>query len=204
MRSNDKQLFEIASTQEGYFTARQAMKAGYQFNNHPYHVKRGNWIREHRGIYRLSNFPTGPNGQYVLWSLWSCNQKGEPQGVYSFDTALNIYEVGDVMPAKLHMTVPVSFRRSTEIPAVIVLHRAKLRKEDVHRKNGYSVTTPLRTVLDLVHSKSTPEEIIKQAVEEFRVKGLLTENELVRLVETETSLAKHVIGSQRKNDDKNL
>lgn len=198
MRSNDKQLFEIASVQEGYFTARQAMKAGYQFNNHPYHVKRGNWIREHRGIYRLSNFPTGPDGQYVLWVLWSCNRQGKPQGVYSFDTALNIYEVSDVMPAKLHMTVPINFRRSTEIPAVIELHRAELREIDVRKKNGYSVTTPLRTILDLVHSKSTPEEIIKQAVVEFRVKGLLTENELVKLVETEPSLAKYIIGSQGK------
>ena len=28
-------------------------------NTHPYHVHAGNWVREHRGIYRLVRFPRG-------------------------------------------------------------------------------------------------------------------------------------------------
>jgi|GEM_PF-5608877 len=36
----------------------------------------GNWIREHRGIYRLRQFPLTEGGYLVLWSLWSRDRSG--------------------------------------------------------------------------------------------------------------------------------
>ena len=53
-----RRLFEIADTQQGFFTTKQAKAAGFAENTHPYHVQVGNWIREHRGIYRLALFPS--------------------------------------------------------------------------------------------------------------------------------------------------
>ena len=50
-------LYELAAHQGGYFTARQAREAGYEDNVHPYHVRSRNWVREARGVYRLSQFP---------------------------------------------------------------------------------------------------------------------------------------------------
>jgi len=54
---NKQTLFEIAASQYGLFTAKQAIKAGFKKNNHPYHVQVGNWVREWHGIYRLARFP---------------------------------------------------------------------------------------------------------------------------------------------------
>ena len=85
---DNDQLFDIAEGQQGYFTMAQALEAGFARSTHSYHVKAGNWIREHRGIYRLKRYPATGNGQLVLWSLWSRDRNGEPQGVYSHETAL--------------------------------------------------------------------------------------------------------------------
>lgn len=189
----EKRLFDMASAQQGYFTARQAVSAGYRINNHPYHVKRGHWIREHRGIYCLSNFPSQPDDQYVLWSLWSCNRKGQPQGVYSFDTALGIYDVSDVMPAKLHMTVPKKFRRNSEIPPVLVLHREDLGEKDCQAMRGFRVTTPSRTVLDIMAAGQIEDHLIRQAVVEFTHRGLLSRKEALAIVDQVPGTAKFFI-----------
>ena len=71
-----------------------------------YYVTRGDWEKEHRGIYRLRQFPEEPSSEYMLWSLWSCDRNGEPQGIYSHETALCIYDLTDLNPSKLTMTVP--------------------------------------------------------------------------------------------------
>src|SRR3989338_5558399 len=106
-------LYAVAERQQGYFTAEQAKKAGFKDNTHPYHVKVGNWIREYRGIYRVARFPHQDENELALWSLWSGNRQGRIQGVFSHQTALNLFELTDLMPAKLHMTVPRGFRRSS-------------------------------------------------------------------------------------------
>jgi hypothetical protein len=57
-REASRRLFDLAEQQQGFFTTKQAKAAGFAENTHPYHVQAGNWIREHRGIYRLTLFPT--------------------------------------------------------------------------------------------------------------------------------------------------
>src|SRR5690242_9384509 len=105
LRARTNKLFRIADSQQGLFTIQQAMEAGFDPSNVTYHVKAGNWIREYRGIYRLANYPQVENSELVLWSLWSRGQNQVPQGVYSHQTALNVYQLTDLMPGKLHLTV---------------------------------------------------------------------------------------------------
>lgn len=117
-RDAQRRLFEIAEVQQGFFTAKQAKAAGFAENTHPYHVQVGNWIREHRGIYRLALFPIAEHPDLVKWALWSRNRNEAPEGVYSHQTALSLYELSDLNPAKLHMTVATHFRRNSEIPGI--------------------------------------------------------------------------------------
>ncbi len=56
-REASRRLYETAEAQQGFFTTKQAKAAGFAENTHPYHVQVGNWVREHRGIYRLAQFP---------------------------------------------------------------------------------------------------------------------------------------------------
>ena len=172
-------LFATAEGQEGYFTMAQAQVAGFARSTHSYHVKAGNWIREHRGIYRLKRYPVSDNGQLVLWSLWSRDRSGQPQGVYSHETALALRDLSDTNPAKLHMTVPRGFRRNSVIPPVLVIHRNELSPTEVIRERGYAITRPMRAILDCV-AEGTDRELLKQALEQGIQRGLITRMELKR------------------------
>jgi predicted transcriptional regulator of viral defense system len=137
-----KSLFDIAKTQAGYFTSRQAEQAGYSRRVQHYHAHRGHWYRIDRGIYRLVEYPSSPHEDLIRWFLWS-----RAKAVVSHETAAAVYEIGDVMPARIHLTVPTSFRK--KVPACLIVHRADLPAEDVTRWNDVAITTPLRTVMDL-------------------------------------------------------
>jgi hypothetical protein len=139
-RDSRRRLLSRAAVQSGYFTAAQAREAGYSYQAQRYHTQRGNWIRVDRGVYRLPEWPPGPHDDLVRWTLWSGGR-----GVVSHDTALAVHELGDVMPARVHLTVPPGFARRS--PAVI-LHFALVPSEDREEREGYTVTTPLRSILD--------------------------------------------------------
>lgn len=178
MKSTSQRLFEIAESQQGFFTSKQAKAAGFDERNHPYHVHSGNWIREHRGIYRLASFPLPERPDLVLWALWSRNREEEIEGVYSHETALSIYELSDLNPSKLHMTVPKTFRRMNETPKALVLHKADLDRGDVVQREGYLVTRPFRAITDLIESDSADEESLRQALNEGMNRGLITRAEI--------------------------
>ncbi|MGA3172058.1 MAG: type IV toxin-antitoxin system AbiEi family antitoxin domain-containing protein [Chthoniobacteraceae bacterium] len=173
-KPDSERLFEIAESQQGYFSTPQALAAGYARSTHSYHVEAGNWVREHRGIYRLRKYPLSEEGQLVLWSIWSRNREGKPQGVYSHLTALSVKELSDANPAKLQMTVPPDFRRSGEAPATLRLHKAQLAPDEIIEERGYAVTTPMRAILDLAASGDADHDLITQAFREGQSRGLIT------------------------------
>ena len=171
-------LFTIAEGQQGYFTTKQAGDAGYQPGSQAHHVKSGNWVRAERGIYRLTRFPQSSEEQLVIYALWSRNRAGEPEGVYSHQTALGIHELSEVNPAKLHMTVPNGFRRRAQPPDVLVLHRSDLDEKDVELRRGFALTRPLRSIADVAAAESTSRDIVEQALTEGRRRGVITAREL--------------------------
>src|SRR5271166_1077840 len=185
-REASRRLFEIAEQQQGFFTTKQAKAAGFAENTHPYHVQVGNWIREHRGIYRLALFPTADRPDLVLWALWSRNRNEEVEGVYSHQTALSLYELSDLNPAKLHMTVPANFRRNSDIPGIVVLYYGDLLKSEIQTGPGYKYTRPLRTILDLIEAGRVERTFIRQALRQAVDRGLITRQQLrnVQLSET--------------------
>jgi len=177
-REASRRLFEIAEQQQGFFTTKQAKAAGFAENTHPYHVQVGNWIREHRGIYRLTLFPTADRPDLVLWALWSRNRNEEVEGVFSHDTALSLYDLSDLNPAKLHMTVPTDFRRNSDIPGILVLHYADLPDSDVQTAQGFKFTRPLRTILDLIEAGMVERNFIRQALRQSVDGGLITRQQI--------------------------
>lgn len=173
-----RQLYEAAHGQGGFFTTRQARDAGFNDNVHPYHVRSGNWVREHRGVYRLSQFPLPARPDLMVWQLWSRNRQDQPQGVFSHTTALTLHELSDAMPAKLDMTVPPGFQRMAAIPEILRLHRARLTTRDVESIDGVRVTTPLRTLIDVIVDGELAPELQAQAVDEALRRGLIRRRQI--------------------------
>jgi predicted transcriptional regulator of viral defense system len=180
-KESARRLYETAQSQQGFFTTKQATRAGFAEKTHAYHVKVGNWIREHRGIYRLAEFPPAERPDLMLWYLWSHNRQEVPEGTYSYDTALSLYELSDIMPSKLHMTVPKRFRRNSRIPEILVLHKAELNDGDIQDMHGVRVTRPLRTILDLLESGHVERKLIRQAIDEAMRRGLISKKQLEAL-----------------------
>jgi len=177
-REASRRLFAFAEQQQGFFTTKQAKAAGFAENTHPYHVQAGNWVRERRGIYRLALYPAADRPDLVLWALWSRNRDEEVEGVYSHQTALSLYDLSDLNPAKLHMTVPSDFRRNSEIPGILVLHYADLPKSDVQAASGFKFTRPLRTILDLIETGTVERNFIRQALRQAVERGLITRQQI--------------------------
>ena len=169
-QKNARRLYQIAEVQGGYFTAAQAKQAGYAYSQQHYHVSHGNWLRVGHGIFRLHDFPPGECEDLVRWSLWSRNQKGSPQAVVSHDTALAVHGLSDVMPTRVHLTVPKGFRK--EAPSGCVLHKANLTPDEIELRTGFRVTTPLRTLCDAAAS-SLSQEHLNRATYEALARGLV-------------------------------
>ncbi len=152
-------LFEIASGQEGYFTAKQAFQCGYSYRLHHYHKKQGSWIEIDRGIYRLANYSSSPYEDFVRWSLWSRNREGFPQAVISHETALSLHEMSDVMPARIHFTIPTTFRKKPEGGCIV--HKGKISDKEIEKRQGFYVTTPFRTIIDVAEGNLGMDELEK-------------------------------------------
>lgn len=181
-RDAANKLFEIAESQQGYFTARQALSAGYSSRAAYFHAKTGEWLRENRGIYRLAKFPLADRPDLVLWSLWSADRNGNIQGVYSHQTALSLYDLTDTNPAKIHMTVPRSFRKGTSLPKILILHRAEIQESDISRFQGYRVTSPARTIRDMLEAGTMQPHDIKAGLRQAVQKGLITGEEAEKVL----------------------
>lgn len=164
-----KRLVEIAAGQSGYFSAAQALQAGYSYPAQHYHAVQENWLRVARGIYRLSEWPSSPHEDLVRWALWSGQE-----AVVSHETALSVHDLGDVNPAKVHLTVPTGFRAKA---AGVILHRAVVPRTEKQEHSGFWVTTPLRSLVD-VASGSLDLDQIDMAIREALGRGLVTARRL--------------------------
>jgi predicted transcriptional regulator of viral defense system len=151
-------LIVVAEPQSGYFTASQAVEAGYADSVHGYHLRNGDWVRMGRGIYRLASMPEPDWPELVISTLWSRGRDGAPQGVFAMETALQIYGYLPKEGSVMHMIVPQSFRRNTETPRQLRLYKEDLPPGDTEQKAGFRVTTLEKTIRDLA-SRTHPKII---------------------------------------------
>ena len=82
------------------------------------------------------------------------------------------------MPAKLHMTVPRTFRRNSKIPCVLVLRFTDLPQIDIGVAYGALVTSPLRTILDLLGGGEMPLATLRKALLEGLRRGVIRRSEI--------------------------
>lgn len=161
-------LKRIAETQCGYFTSQQALAAGYRKDLHSYHVKRGNWQKLERGIFRLHGFADSIESEFVRWSLWATKRHGGRLVSISHESALHYYGLMPTKPSAVHVIAP--FSRSKAECSGCILHYDKLSWNDYLIRTGYNITTPYRTLCDM-----KPDLILQQQWREI-VKAAMTRN----------------------------
>lgn len=162
-------LTRLAGTHAGLFTAAQALGAGYSYPAQHSHVQHGDWIRVDRGIFRLADWPTDGRPDLVRWTLWS-----DGAAIVSHDSALAIHELGDVVPARTHVTLPPGSRRRSR---ALVIHHAAIPASDVEDHGGYRVTRPLRSIVD-VAADHLEVDLLAGAVDDALRRNLVTADQL--------------------------
>ena len=170
-RERRRRLVDVASAQSGYFSAAQALAVGYSYQAQKQNADRGSWRKVARGIFRLPEWPGGRREDLVRLALWS-----HGRAVVSHESALSVHELGDVNPASIHVTVPPGFRQRA--PGGVLLHRAELPAADIRQQEGFRVTTPLRSLLD-VAAGDLDLDLLAGAIEDALEQGLLTRPSLL-------------------------
>jgi len=162
-------LFGLAVDQHGYLTAAQARAEGIRVGTLAMMANRGTIERVSHGVYRLVQFPFAERGAYMEASLWPAGTRG----IISHESALALYEISDVNPPVIHITLPGVFRVRRSVPDHLVVHHADLKDEEIDRVDAVPVTTVERAIRDCSAAHLGPE-LIRQAIDDAQRNGLLT------------------------------
>ena len=166
-------------------TTAQGAEAGYSPQLLYKHVKAGRVRRVRRGIYRLVHFPMSDEEHQVECWLWA-----EHTGVFSHETALFYYDLSDVLPEHVYLTVPEVWRRRRfRVPEGLVLRYGHVPEAERTWLGPVPITKPARAIRDVIDTHLSPEHI-ERALAEAHNRGLIGGDEVdqleARLRETRT------------------
>jgi hypothetical protein len=165
---------KLSSFQWGLFTAAQAVERGISRMNLTRLEQRGHIERIQNGIYRSAAAPaTRLDHIYAAWlslspRLLSYERTKEPVDdvIVSGPTASYILEIGELIPEPL--TFSSRIRRQPRSDALRVITRT-IPSDDAQISHGLPVTTPERTIADLV-ILGTDLSLVQNACKDARAK----------------------------------
>lgn len=177
-------LYAFAEPRGGYFTLHEAGRAGYSRSLLAHHVSSGLFERVEHGIYRLRRFPESPRADLIIAGL-----RAGAKGAVSHESGLELYDLSDVLPAEVHVTVP---RTASRRRHGVILHTGRLERDDVTTWDGVSVTTVERTIADVARA-GLSEELVLSAINQALERGLTTRTRLAGLAERRGGRAKILV-----------
>jgi hypothetical protein len=161
-------LYQVAAAQSGYFSTRQAKRAGYSPQLLAKYLRNGRVVRALRGVYRIKHFPSSEWEDLVTAWLWS-----ERAAVVSHETALSVLGLLTARPTRVHLTLPASWRRRRlRVPPAVVLHHADVPEHQRTRTGAVPTTSVPRTLLDCREAR-IPARIVRKALADARARGLI-------------------------------
>jgi len=179
-RTRMDELYALAEERDGLLTSKDARAQGIRDSVLVRLAQRGRLERMSRGVYRIGNFPTDRLAQYREAVLWAQASHGPENVALSHETALLLYGISDLNPARVHLTVPRSARMRREHPEWVVIHRADLTPQEIGQHEGVPVTSIERSVMD-VFSTTHRQDIARQAITDALREGLLNTSQAGRL-----------------------
>lgn len=158
------QLHSLATRQDGYFTAEQALELGFDSAMMRVNLATETWIRIERNLFRLGQWPHSELEVFAMWCAWFGGD-----AVISHQSAAELHGLGHLHPQFVHVCTFSELRLADTRLAV---HRLRLEPRNVESAGTFDITTPVRTVLDLAAggiSQLTLDEVVSDAVAIGRV-----------------------------------
>jgi predicted transcriptional regulator of viral defense system len=162
------ELLDLAQDQHGYLRSEDVRAAGFDPKRLVDYERRGVAERVAYGVYRINAIPPDQLEEYMRAALWPMGA-----GVLSHETALDLYELCDVNPARIDVTVPSHYRTHRAIPVLYRLHPRDLDNGQVGRLRGLPIVAPLRAILDGIES-DVRGQLIEQAIQTAEQQSLIT------------------------------
>jgi predicted transcriptional regulator of viral defense system len=173
-------LRELAGEHEGLFTAQEAEHAGIARVLVVQLAHRGRVDRVAQGLYRFPSWPTTRLQEYHEATLWPRAHRDLEYALISHDSALELYNLTQLNPSVIHVTLPPKTRISRERPTWLRLHFADVGEKDRAWEQGIPIVSVPRAIEDVASRHGA--DVIHRAVSEARERRLLREDELKRLV----------------------
>ncbi len=169
------QLAERAAESFGYLTGEDARELGMSMGTLNALARRGQLERVGHGIYRVPLIPPSRLDQYMLATLWP-----DGRGHISGESALDLYGMSDVNPAKIYITVPAGYRTHREIPSLYVIHHEDLPARDRSSFEGIPVVSPAKAIRQASEQHVRPS-LLAQAIDDGVRHGWLRRREAAEL-----------------------
>jgi predicted transcriptional regulator of viral defense system len=168
-------LLDQAQQQYGFVTPEVASELGLDPTQ--LRLMAARHVLEHRGhgLYRVPAVPRTEFDPYMEATMWTGRR-----GVLSHETALDLYELCDVNPNAIHLTVPRRFRTRKAVPEAYRLHRFDLDPAEVGWFEGIPIVTPERAILGGIE-QALGWQLIDQAIQTARARGRITQPVAERL-----------------------
>ena len=181
-RTRMDELYPLAEEHDGLFTSKEARALGIRDSVLARLTQRGRLERVNRGVYRIAHYPADRLAQYREAVLWAqASHHGPEQHIaLSHETALLIYGLSDLNPARVHLTVPKTARLRRKHPEWITVHRADLKSQEIGEHEGIPVTTVERSIVDVL-ATTHRIDVARQAITEAVRDGLLNTVQAGRL-----------------------
>lgn|GEM_PF-152752 len=157
-------LAEVSESQWGMVTSAQANARGVSHMNLTRLTESGDLIRLSHGVYKDAGAPGGEYDEVrSAWLAseptrlaWDRLQEKPPQVIVSGESAAAVHGIGNLRAMRSEFTTPS--RRQTQRPDVRYRTRT-LTGDDVTVREGLPVTTPERTIADLVEQRTQLDHV---------------------------------------------
>ncbi|MFE4950590.1 hypothetical protein ACFQ9V_10855 [Leifsonia sp. NPDC056665] len=168
-------LWEVATEQYGFVTTRMARELGVSNVELAKLANRHQLRHVTHGVYRFDQLPVTERDDYMLAVLWT----GADNAALSHETALAVYELCEVNPDQIHLTVPKAKRIRRDGGEGYVLHNEDLDAPEVGWWEGIPTVTVATAIRQCIEF-GTPHNLLVTAITTARRRGAITETDAAR------------------------
>lgn len=155
-----ERLREVALDQHGFVTTAQALDEDVSHAELSTMVARGRIERAAHGVYRIPQVSETEYNQYQLAVLWT----GAPEACLSHDTALEAWDISDINPDRIHVSVDRRRRLRRTGGERYVIYYEDLAPHQLTWWQGIRIVTVPTAIAQGIAS-GVPSYLIRQALD---------------------------------------